>query len=56
MIRLDSAVSPADIDVVVQLLREDGQWRVFRQLWLVNTPPAEHQQEAMRWLGGSAER
>jgi len=42
--------TPAAIDVVVQLLREDGQWKVFRQLWLVNTPPAEFQQEAMAWL------
>jgi hypothetical protein len=45
---------PAAIDVVVQLLQEDGQWKVFRQLWLVNTPPEDDQREALAWLSASA--
>jgi hypothetical protein len=45
---------PAAIDVVVQLLQEDGQWKVFRQLWLVNTPPEEEQEKAIAWLAPSA--
>lgn len=45
---------PAAIDVVVQMLREDGHWKVFRQLWLVNTPPADYQREAIAWLGAAA--
>jgi hypothetical protein len=47
--------TPADIDVVVQLQREAGQWKVFQQMWLVNTPPEEFQQKAMAWLRGAAE-
>lgn len=46
--------APAGIDVVVQMLREGGQWKIFRQLWLVNTPPAGYQQEALTWVGSSA--
>jgi hypothetical protein len=45
---------PAAIEVIVQLLQEDGQWKVFRQLWLVNTPPEEDQEKAIAWLGPSA--
>jgi hypothetical protein len=44
---------PAAIDMVVQLLREGGQWKVFRQLWLVNTPPEEEQRQALAWLGSA---
>jgi hypothetical protein len=47
--------TPAGIDVVVQMVREGGQWKVFRQLWLVNTPPAEFQRKAIAWLGAAQE-
>jgi len=46
----DDKGNPSPVDVVLQLQREDGHWKLFRQQWLVATPLAEYEQEAMSWL------
>jgi hypothetical protein len=48
----DASGRRAPIDVVVRMVREDGHWKVERQLWLVSTPPEEQQAEALAWLEG----
>ncbi len=40
---------PAPIQVVVRMLREDGYWKLFRQTWLINSPPGQHESEALAW-------
>jgi hypothetical protein len=42
--------SPADIDAILRLAREDGHWKLARQLWLVNSAVEQEQQEALGWL------
>src|SRR5262245_53221726 len=36
------------------MVREDGHWKVERQMWLVSTEPGEQQAEALAWLEGAA--
>ncbi len=42
--------SPADIDAILRFAREDGHWKLARQLWLVNSAVEQEQQEALGWL------
>jgi hypothetical protein len=49
----DAKGRPAPIDVVVRMAREDGHWKVHFQRWLVATPPATEQREALAWLKGA---
>lgn len=46
----DDKGQPSPIDVVLQLQREGGHWKLFRQQWLIATPLAESEQEALQWL------
>lgn len=48
----DDRGRPAPIDVIVRMAREDGHWKVHAQRWLVATPPATEQREALAWLKG----
>lgn len=41
--------SPADIDAILRLAREDGHWKLARQRWLVNSAVEQEQQEALGW-------
>jgi len=49
----DAKGRPAPIDVIVRMTREDGHWKVHSQRWLVATPPATEQREALAWLKGA---
>lgn len=48
----DAKGRPAPIDVIVRMARETGHWKVYAQRWLVATPPATEQREALAWLKG----
>jgi hypothetical protein len=48
----DEKGRPAPIDIIVRMVREDGHWKVLAQRWLVSTPPATEQRDALAWLKG----
>jgi len=46
----DAAGRTLAAPAVVRLVREDRRWKLFSQLWLVSTDPADAQREALAWL------
>jgi hypothetical protein len=46
----DAAGRPVAAPAVVRLVREDRRWKLFSQLWLINSDTTEAQREALGWL------
>jgi len=46
----DAQGRPLPAPAVVRMLREDGHWKLFSQLWLINSDTSEPQRQALAWL------
>lgn len=46
----DAEGRPLGAPAVVRMLREDQHWKLFSQLWLINSDTSEPQRQALAWL------